>query len=75
MLRLDIAKRTDVPTVDWTRFFDHSSSYKLWYTIQIVQAVLEDGEADSARVRVLNAADFTGPRRAAGGTVSKEDKP
>jgi len=62
VLKLDIAKEGDSTVVDWTKFFDRSSSYKLLYTLQIVQAVLEDGETDTKRVNALNAATF--PTRA-----------
>ena len=47
-------------SVDWTRFFDRSSAYRLLYTIQIVQAVLEDGEESSRAVTVANATEFPG---------------
>lgn len=62
VLKLDIAKEEDSTVVDWTKFFDRNSSYKLLYTLQIVQAVLEDGETDTKRVIVLNTATF--PTRA-----------
>ena len=58
VLKLDIAKETDSASVDWTKFFDRSSSYKLLYTLQIVQSVLEDGETDTARAIVLNKEAF-----------------
>ena len=60
VLQLDIAKESDSATVDWAKFFDRSSPYTLLYTIQIVQAVLEDGEDSSRRVTVLNFSEFPG---------------
>lgn len=60
VLQLEIAKQADSASVDWARFLDHSSSYRLLYTIQIVQAVLEDDEDGLRRVSVLNAAEFPG---------------
>jgi len=58
VLKLDIAKEGESASVDWTKFFDRSSSYKLLYTLQIVQAVLEDGETDTRRACVMNADAF-----------------
>lgn len=62
VLKLEIAKKDGISQVDWNQFFDRSSSYRLLYTLQIVQAVLEDTEADPKRAVVLNALDFPGPR-------------
>ena len=58
VLKLDIAKEGESASVDWKKFFDRSSSYKLLYTLQIAQAVLEDGETDTSRCNVLNCDDF-----------------
>ena len=58
VLRLDIAKDDGSASVDWAKFFDRGSAYRLLYTLQIVQAVLEDGETDSKRCNVLNSDDF-----------------
>ena len=41
VLKLDIAKTGDSGKVEWAKFFDKSSWYRLLYTLQIVQAVLE----------------------------------
>lgn len=60
MLTLDIAKGDGSQAVDWTKFFDRSSRFRLLYTIQIVQAVLEDGHGGPAPVSILNARDFPG---------------
>lgn len=58
VLKLDIAKEAGSESVNWTMFFDKSSSYRLLYSLQIVQAVLEDGEAEAERVILLNADAF-----------------
>lgn len=61
VLQLDIAKQKDSLSVDWTRFFDRTSAYRLLYTIQIVQAVLEEGEhLHDKAVTIINACDFPG---------------
>ena len=78
VLKLDIAKKGDSASVDWTKFFDRSSSYKLLYTLQIVQSVLEDGETDTARAIVLNKEAFPtsriAERNAQRVLVEKENK-
>jgi len=58
VLNLDIAKQGAIGNVDWARCFDRSSSYRLLYTLQIVQAVLEDGRSGTSRATVLNPDDF-----------------
>lgn len=62
VLKLEIAKKEGSAKVEWSKFFDRSSTYRLLYTLQIVQAVLEDTEADPKRATVLNAEDYPGPR-------------
>lgn len=62
VLQLDIAKRGAAGEVDWAKFFDSSSPYRLLYTLQIVQAVLEDGEAESSRAAALNPEVFPSSR-------------
>lgn len=32
--------------IDWSKFFDSNSLYKLLYTLQIVEAVMEEGEGE-----------------------------
>lgn len=71
VLTLDIAKGTDSASVDWAKFFDRSSAYRLLYTIQIVQAVLEDGEGSPKQVSILNGADFPGGRPVPGRTETR----
>lgn len=63
VLTLDIARSPGSLAVDWSKFFDRSSAYRLIYTIQIVQAVLEDGEGGPAQVSIINAGDFPGGQR------------
>lgn len=36
VLQLEIAMQEGSSTVDWSKFFDRGSSYKLLYTLQIV---------------------------------------
>lgn len=50
--------KTDVDattmTIDWSKFFDTNSVYKLLYTLQIIEAVMEEGEGEGLeRVKVL----------------------
>jgi len=33
--------------IDWNKFFDSQSDYKLLYTLQIVEAVMEEGEGQN----------------------------
>lgn len=58
VLKLDIAKKGAAGSVNWAQFFDKSSAYRLLYTLQIVQAVLEDGRTGTARAIVLNPEAF-----------------
>ena len=55
---MDIAKTGDSGKVDWTKFFDKSSWYRLLYTLQIVQAVLEGNQLDDKRVILLSSDAF-----------------
>jgi hypothetical protein len=32
--------------IDWAKFFDSNSIYRLLYTLQIVEAVMEEGEGE-----------------------------
>jgi len=38
--------------IDWAKFFDNQSVYKLLYTLQIVEAVMEEGE-DEGLERII----------------------
>lgn len=62
ILKLEVAKSDGGDSVDWAKFFDRSSSYRLLYTLQIVQAMLGEGSGGSERVRVLNADSFPSSR-------------
>lgn len=42
VLTLDLAK--DDQKVNWAKFFDRSHPYQLLYTLQIVQAVINEGD-------------------------------
>lgn len=64
VLKLDIAKEALVGAVDWERFFDKASPYRLLYTLQIVEAVLEDGRTGTARAVTLNPEAFPTSRLA-----------
>jgi len=43
VLTLNLAKDAQSGKVDWAKFFDKSKAFNLLYTLQIVQAILEDG--------------------------------
>jgi hypothetical protein len=58
VLKLDIAKVGGSAEVDWQTFFDRAHAYKLLYTLQIVQAVLEEGEDETQGVVLLNSDSF-----------------
>lgn len=44
VLELSTALDPDTQTIDWNKFFDSQSVYKLLYTLQIIEAVMEEGE-------------------------------
>jgi hypothetical protein len=58
VLNLEIPRLQESGLADWKKFFDSSSSYRLLYTLQIVQAILEDGNTGAARASVVNADAF-----------------
>jgi hypothetical protein len=42
---LKITDATDQSgSIDWDKFFDSGSLYKLLYTLEIIEAVMEEGE-------------------------------
>ena len=44
--------------VDWAKFFDTQSDYKLLYTLQIIEAVMEEGEGQNLeRITILQDND------------------
>lgn len=46
VLRLEGAKDQATGAIDWDKFFNSTSIYKLLYTLQIVEAVMEEGEGE-----------------------------
>lgn len=38
--------RGSLDQIDWAKFFDSNSIYRLLYTLQIVEAVMEEGEGE-----------------------------
>lgn len=61
--------------IDWAKFFDSNSVYKLLYTLQIVEAVMEEGEGeglesatiidevyDKKKANIPDAPPFVGPK-------------
>ena len=52
------ALNPETGTVDWAKFFDSNSVYKLLYTLQIVEAVMEEGEGEGLeRIDVIDESD------------------
>jgi hypothetical protein len=52
VLGLKTALDQSTGKIDWTKFFDNQSVYKLLYTLQIVEAVMEEGE-DEGREQII----------------------
>lgn len=46
VLQLQTALNPATGKIDWAKFFDSNSVYKLLYTLQIVEAVMEEGEGE-----------------------------
>jgi hypothetical protein len=46
VLELTNAKQAESASIDWDKFFDSTSIYRLLYTLQIVEAVMEEGEGE-----------------------------
>lgn len=46
VLQLQTALNPLTGKIDWAKFFDSNSVYKLLYTLQIVEAVMEEGEGE-----------------------------
>jgi hypothetical protein len=52
------ALNPETGTVDWAKFFDSNSVYRLLYTLQIVEAVMEEGEGEGLeRIDVIDESD------------------
>lgn len=57
VLRIQSARENG--NIDWKKFFDSHSVYKLLYTLQIVEAVMEEGEGEGLeRVDVIDDTDI-----------------
>ncbi len=46
VLQLSSARDEATGKIDWSKFFDSQSVYRLLYTLQIVEAVMEEGEGE-----------------------------
>jgi hypothetical protein len=58
VLQLKSALDTSTGKVDWEKFFDSHSVYRLLYTLQIVEAVMEEGEGEGLeRVDTIDDTD------------------
>ena len=51
VLELETAKNQETNQIEWSKFFDDQSVYKLLYTLQIIESVMEEGE-DSGEARI-----------------------
>ena len=50
--------------IDWSKFFDSNSVYKLLYTLQIIEAVMEEGEGeDLERIVITNDDNLAAKKR------------
>lgn len=57
-LKLSSARDAATGKIDWAKFFDSQSVYKLLYTLQIVEAVMEEGEGEGLeQVNVITESD------------------
>jgi len=55
VLQVKSARDPETGNINWTKFFDSNSVYKLLYTLQIVEAVMEEGEGEGLeRVDVID---------------------
>jgi hypothetical protein len=46
VLQLNNVEDETTHKIDWSKFFDSNSLYKLLYTLQIIEAVMEEGEGE-----------------------------
>lgn len=53
VLQLDTVKDKLSNTIEWDKFFDSQSVYKLLYTLQIIEAVMEEGEGEDERIKII----------------------
>jgi hypothetical protein len=55
VLKLEAARDPNSGNIDWDKFFNSQSIYKLLYTLQIVEAVMEEGEGEGLeKVEILD---------------------
>lgn len=58
VLELKAARVEGSGAIDWEKFFDSNSVYRLLYTLQIVEAVMEEGEGEGLeKVDVLDTSN------------------
>ena len=61
---LQLKTAMDEGAVDWSRFFDNNSVYKLLYTLQIVEAVMEEGEGEGLeRITLVETVDVVDKKK------------
>ena len=58
VLQLKTAADITTGVIDWSKFFDNNSMYKLLYTLQIIEAVMEEGEGEGLE-RIIVIKDET----------------
>ena len=49
VLLLDIGTNAETGQINWDMFFASKNAYKLLYTLQIIEAIMEDGEGEAAQ--------------------------
>jgi hypothetical protein len=55
VLQLKTAADSATGEINWSKFFDNNSVYKLLYTLQIIEAVMEEGEGEGLeRIIIIN---------------------
>ena len=54
VLSLNLGREEGDLKINWEKFFDISHPYKLLYILQIVQAVVDNGNTDQKRATTLN---------------------
>lgn len=53
VLLLQTALNPATGTINWDKFFDSQSVYRLLYTLQIVEAVMEEGEGEGLESAIV----------------------
>ena len=55
VLQLKTTADSAAGEINWSKFFDNNSVYKLLYTLQIIEAVMEEGEGEGLeRIITIN---------------------